>query len=176
MNRYDDILQMTFVFFILGAVMLFLPGCADHTDYYFSHTVAGAKGPKGDQGDVGPSGPQGEKGDPGIQGLQGIQGAVGPQGIQGVMGPQGVQGIIGPQGIPGVPGNPGTLVTFVKLCPGSSSYPTVFIEYALCVNNSLFAVYSANGGFGILVPDGYYTSNGIGSSCNFHVNGCTISY
>ena len=134
-------------------------------------------GPKGDKGDQGEKGDKGDQGDVGAQGLQGIQGIVGPQGIQGEVGPQGVQGVIGPQGIAGVDGAPGTVVTFVKFCNEVTNYPSTFPEYGLCVNNQIFAVYSANGGFGVVIPPGTYYSNGINSSCNFTVNAnCVITH
>jgi hypothetical protein len=94
------------------------------------------------------------KGDPGAQGPQGEQGATGPQ---------------GPQGIPGI--------TIVKLCPGETTYPTTFVEIAFCVGGVLYGTYSANNGFSTELPPGAYSSNAIGSSCNFTVlNNCAIQW
>lgn len=78
----------------------------------------------------------------------------------------------GPKGDPGMPGpqgTPGTVVLPIKFCPQSPSYPTTFPEYGFCINNTLYAVYSDNGGFMAEIPAGTYYSNAIGSSCNFKV-------
>jgi len=71
----------------------------------------------------------------------------------------------GPKGDPGKDADP---IKVVQLCPGSSNYG-VFIEVAICQNNQLWGVYSANGGFLTMLPPGRYSSNGIGSACNFTV-------
>ena len=92
----------------------------------------------------------------------------------------------GPQGIPGTNGMPspmgpqypgGSVITPVQFCPGSiTSYPTTYAEVGLCINNNIWAVYSANDGFLTEIVPGYYTSNAIGSSCNFTVlPNCVIS-
>ena len=92
----------------------------------------------------------------------------------------------GPQGIPGQNGAPspigpqlpdGTTVTPVQFCPGvSPTYPSTFPEYGLCIEGSLYAVYSANDGFLTLIPPGQYQSNAIGSNCNFTVlSGCEVT-
>lgn len=70
----------------------------------------------------------------------------------------------------------GNTVTPVKLCEGIYSYPNTFVEQAFCINGGLYAVYSANGGFLTYLPNGAYSSNGIGSACNLVVNGCTVSH
>jgi hypothetical protein len=158
--------------YVLIIALMFFASCGKNDGVYY----ANIPGPKGDTGAQGPQGLKGDKGDTGAQGLQGIQGIVGPQGIQGVVGPQGVQGLIGPAGIQGVPGTPGTVVTFVKFCTQTPSYPNTFPEYGLCVGGVVYAVYSANGGFGVLLPNGTYNSDGINSVCTFSVNGCTISH
>lgn len=67
------------------------------------------------------------------------------------------------------PAEPVDQVVPVKLCPGTPSYPSVFVEYALCIESQLYGVYSANDGFLALLPPGNYASNAIGSSCNFTV-------
>lgn len=65
---------------------------------------------------------------------------------------------------------------FVQLCPGTPSYPNTFIEYAICYQGNLYAVYSIPGAFLTYIPPGNYTSNGIGSNCNLIVSqNCTIT-
>jgi hypothetical protein len=81
-------------------------------------------------------------------------------------GKDGSNGIPGPAG---QPGTPGTQVTEIQLCPGTPTYPSTFVEFAQCVNGNLYAVYSANDGFWTYLPPGTYSSNAIGSSCNFQV-------
>ncbi len=104
---------------------------------------------KGDRGDAGVSkqGETGEKGDIGLPGSPG-------------------ESIVGPPGASGVDATP---VTIVKLCPGTTAYPGVYVEVALCLNNKLYGVYSANGGFLSEFPPGNYYSDGIGSACNLTV-------
>lgn len=83
----------------------------------------------------------------------------------------------GPQGIQGPAGADLNPITIVQFCPGITTYPSTFNEIGFCINNQLWAVYSANNGFLTLVPPGNYSSNAIGSSCNFTVNAnCKISY
>lgn len=61
-------------------------------------------------------------------------------------------------------------LTPIQLCTGAvPSYPSTFPEYAFCINNNLYAVYSANDGFLTILPPGSYHSNAIGSSCTFTV-------
>lgn len=118
---------------------------------------------------------------------------VGQQGPQGAPGLQGSQGTTGPQGPAGscsvrqngtsvvITCNDGTEAEIpelepIQLCPGSPSYPAHFIEVAYCIGGQLYGVYSANGGFMTMLPPGAYTSNGIGSACNFTVSaGCKVS-
>lgn len=97
------------------------------------------------------------KGDTGVAGKDG----------QSTVGATGSQGPVGPQGAPGVDAHP---VTVVKLCPATTVYSTTFTEVAFCIDGSLYAVYSANGGFESLIPPGTYSSNGINSSCTFTVH------
>lgn len=87
-------------------------------------------------------------------------------------GPQGYIGPSGPIGIPGDEGPPGrdtVPIRVIQLCPGVTTYPTVFVEVALCINQELWGVYSANGGFLTLLPPGNYSSNAIGSACNLTI-------
>lgn len=95
----------------------------------------------------------------------------GPVGAAGPKGDSGSQGIQGEQGIPGRDGEDGedAQVSIVKLCPGVTTYPTRFVEVAFCFDGKLYGTYSANGGFSTELPPGNYSSNAIGSSCNFRV-------
>jgi len=90
-------------------------------------------------------------------------------GSTGIAGPTGAQGPTGLQGAEGPRGQDGQIATVVQLCPGVPHYGTVYVETALCINNQLYGVYSANGGFLTFLPPGAYTSNGIGSACNLTV-------
>jgi hypothetical protein len=79
----------------------------------------------------------------------------------------GQQGQSGPQGPAGANG---TAITIVQFCPGvTPTYPTTFPEVGFCINDNLYAVYSANDGFLTEVTPGAYNSNAIGSACNFTV-------
>lgn len=107
------------------------------------------------------SGCAGQNGQLGAKGESGNPGATGP------VGPKGDEGNTGADGRPGVDGTP---VTLIKFCPNAvASYPLVFPEYGICVNNQIYAVYSANGGFLTVIPPGRYNSNAIGSVCDFTV-------
>ncbi len=88
------------------------------------------------------------------------------KGAKGEAGAQGNEGPVGQPGAPGVDANP---ITVVKLCPGTTVYPSVFVEIAFCVDHKLYATYSANGGFSTEIPPGTYNSNAVGSSCTFTV-------
>jgi hypothetical protein len=89
----------------------------------------------------------------------------GKTGPQGMVGPEGIPGGIGPQGIPG---EAGTQFTIVQFCPNSTpAYPTTFPEVGFCIDNKVYAVYSANDGFLTEILPGTYESNAVGSSCTF---------
>jgi len=79
----------------------------------------------------------------------------------------------GPQGLSG---KDGTQINIVQFCPNvSSHYPLIFPEIGFCINNKIYAVYSANDGFMAEIVPGYYWSNAIGSICNFTVkDNCEI--
>lgn len=77
----------------------------------------------------------------------------------------GTNGANGQNGINGTNGANATPVTEVQLCPGTPSYPSLFPEYALCIEGTLYGVYSANGGFLAELPPGTYSSDGINDSC-----------
>ena len=95
---------------------------------------------------------------------------------------QGADGAAGAIGQPGSPGNDGrdgvdaTPVTIVQLCPGTTTYPSVFVEIAFCVSGRLYGTYSTHGGFSTELPPGNYSSNTLGSRCNLtiHTN-CVVS-
>jgi len=91
-------------------------------------------------------------------------GATGPQGETGPQGLQGIQGLSG--------------VSAVQFCPNyAASYPNVFPEFGLCVNNAIYAVYwdNKNAWLAEVVP-GYYSSTSTSAPCNFTVTlGCNIS-
>lgn len=109
----------------------------------------------------------------GRQGPAGADGAIGTKGDQGETGDVGLPGTVGPQGPAGANG---TVVTIVKLCPDATTYPKVFVEIAMCINNKLYGVYSANNGLLVEFPPGYYHSKGIGSACNLTVYAnCVVS-
>jgi hypothetical protein len=89
----------------------------------------------------------------------------------------GINGLNGMDGLPGSPGTNGTIITVEQFCPGvDSSYPSTFPEVGLCINNNIYAVYSANDGFLTLITPGLYESNAVGSSCTFTVgDNCEIT-
>lgn len=109
--------------------------------------------------------------------LNGTNGSNGTNGTNGTDGTNGADGSDGATGAPGAAGTPGTVVTSVQFCPGTNSYPSTFPEIGFCIDNSLYAVYSANDGFLTELSPGAYNSNAIGSSCNFTVGpNCQVSH
>jgi hypothetical protein len=134
---------------------------------------------KGNTGGVGASGSVGEQGTAGNPGLNGINaqpctvvpitnGAeiVCPDGTSQTV----TDGVPGTNGQNGLDGTDATPVTWVQFCAGTTpSYPSVFPEGGLCIDGNIYAVYSANGGFLTLVPPGEYSSDGVGSSCDFTI-------
>lgn len=145
----------------------------------------------------------GKNGQNGAQGLTGSQGAQGIAGVNGVNGsscsvsavtdtgiaPNGgslitctdgtsslvLNGTNGHDGTNGVNGSSGTVITPVQFCSGVPSYPSVFAESGVCIAGVMYGVYSANGGFLAMLPNGTYSSNGINSSCTFTITGCTVT-
>ena len=69
----------------------------------------------------------------------------------------------------------GSVVQAVQFCPNQTSYPGTFSEVGFCIQGVLYAVYSLNNGFMSQIPSGQYSSNGVNSSCNFTVVGCTVT-
>lgn len=90
-----------------------------------------------------------------------------------IAGPQGQQGATGAQGATGETGTPGQdahPVSVIQLCGTCvASYPSVFPETGVCINDKLYGVYSANGGFLVELTPGAYGSNGINCSCSFTI-------
>ena len=172
---------------ILGIVFMFilvLNGCGRSNincynkgeqchDNHQDHSVPGPQGDRGPSGPAGPaasSGPSGEKGSKGDAGqnctvvpvLGGA--AVSCPGSETVIVRNGVDGEDGEEG------RAGTVVAPVKFCPHDAPvYPSKFPEVGFCIDNKLYAVYSANGGFMTEIPPGTYNSNAVGSSCTFVV-------
>ncbi len=72
-------------------------------------------------------------------------------------------------------GSAGTVIEPIQFCSNATSYPNTFSEIGFCIGGNLYAVYSANDGFLSAIPNGNYTSNGINSSCNFTVTGCSVT-
>lgn len=164
MNHDNKLVNVAFWSITCLIIVLFFTACC-------------YKGDKGDTGTTGPLGP------PGINGLDGSNGSNGAPGQPCTSFKTGNVTTIGcPDSAPvsvvdGLNGAPGTVITPVQLCPGTTSYPSVFLEYALCVSGQLYGVYSVNGGFLALLPPGNYNSNAVGSSCTFAIGAnCQVSY
>lgn len=81
----------------------------------------------------------------------------------------GKDGLNGSTGPVGPPGSPGTEIAIIKFCPGETVYPSTFVEVGYCIDNKIYAVYSANDGFLTEIPPGTYSSNAINSRCGFVV-------
>lgn len=81
----------------------------------------------------------------------------------------GIAGVKGDQGDVGPTGVDISSIQVVKFCPGETVYPSKFVEIGFCINNKIYATYSANGGFSTEIVPGTYSSNAIGSSCSFRV-------
>lgn len=75
----------------------------------------------------------------------------------------------GASGAPGATGANAPAVAVINVCPGQTIYPTTFVETALCINGTLYGVYSDRGGFLTTLQPGQYVSNAINSVCNFTV-------
>jgi hypothetical protein len=109
--------------------------------------------------------------------LNGTNGTNGTNGVNGSNGANGSNGSNGTNGVNGTNGTNGTVVAPIQLCPGAVTYPSNFPEFGFCINNVLYGVYSANGGFLTEIAPGNWSSNGIGNSCNFTVAaGCVVTH
>lgn len=110
----------------------------------------------------------------GINGTNGTNGIDGTTGTQGQAGSTGAKGDTGAQGVPGLPG---TVVTAVQFCPNyTTTYPSSFPEYGVCINGSLYATYwDGHQAWTAKIVPGDYTTTATGAPCNFKVvSGCTI--
>jgi hypothetical protein len=97
-------------------------------------------------------------------------------GTNGSNGNAGATGATGATGAAGTNGSNGTVVAPVQFCKGTGSYPSTFPEVGFCINNNLYAVYSANDGFLTEVLPGTWSSDGINSSCTFTVSAnCVVT-
>jgi hypothetical protein len=65
----------------------------------------------------------------------------------------------------------------ISFCPGfTQTYPSTFAESGICIDNTLYGVYSANGGFLSELPPGTYSSKGINATCTFTIApGCKVT-
>ena len=91
--------------------------------------------------------------------------------IDGSKGDTGNTGEVGPQGIQGVQGTPGTSVSVVLFCSNkTTSYPSSFPEYGLCINNRLYGVFWDNKNSWLAeIPPGTYRSTSTSAACDFQV-------
>lgn len=129
-------------------------------------------------GKTGPTGPAGPQGLTGASGTSCSTSSVQPSSVAANGGvliscPDGSQSLV----LNGSNGTNGTVVTPVQFCAGVvNSYPSTFPEVGFCINNNIYAVYSANGGFLTEISPGLWQSNAIGSACNFTVGpNCSIT-
>lgn len=68
-------------------------------------------------------------------------------------------------------------ITIVQFCKGfTSTYPSIFPEVGLCINNIIYAVYYATNNVGLVaLPNGNYTTTLDNAPCNFTVmDNCQI--
>ena len=95
----------------------------------------------------------------------------------GAQGPAGQPGLTGAQGPTGPTGPTGTIGSPIQLCSACvPSYPNVFPESVVCINNNLYGVYSANDGFLSILPPGAYSSDGINCTCTVTIEpNCIVS-
>lgn len=78
----------------------------------------------------------------------------------------------GDKGDPGIPGLDGAQITLIQFCPNSTpTYPSIFPESAFCISNQVYAILDQGNGYDYLtiITPGAYTSQGVGSVCNFIV-------
>lgn len=128
------------------------------------------------KGPIGPAGPQGPAGATGAPGASCTVSTVSdspaaPNGGSLISCPDGTTSLVlnGTDGTNGTNGSNGTVVAAVQFCSGTPSYPSTFPEIGFCIDNTLYAVYSANDGFLTEVTPGEYSSDGENSSCDFTV-------
>jgi len=162
----EQYMMIVFLILMLVAIAVLLGGCA--------------------KGDTGAPGAAGAPGSSPILSVLPASPAVCPNGGYTLLitNPDGSQqtaeacnGIQGQQGPQGNPGQDATPVTVVQFCQGvTPAYPSSFPEYGICLDNQLYGIYSANGGFLALLPPGTYSSDGINASCTFTIaQNCQVS-
>lgn len=84
-------------------------------------------------------------------------------------------------GVNGTNGQNGTSFAFasIQLCSGTPSYSAGnFPEVGFCVNDVLYGVYSANGGYMTVIQQGTWSSNPVGTAqCTFTVGpDCKVTH
>jgi hypothetical protein len=127
------------------------------------------------QGPQGPAGPQGPTGQGCTVSTLNAGSLGAPNGGALVSCANGTQAMI-LNGTNGTNGTNGSIITPVQFCTNSvTTYPSTFAEVGFCINGTLYAVYSANGGFETQVVSGEYGSDGINASCDFSVSGCNVT-
>jgi hypothetical protein len=91
-------------------------------------------------------------------------------------GDKGDTGLTGAIGVQGPAGADGTAITVIRFCADQPSYPSSFPEVGECINGKIYGVYSVNDGFLAELPPGNYSSNAVGSACNFTIgDNCAVS-
>lgn len=173
---------------ILAALALVSCG---HRHKYVVKTEPGKPGPKGEVGEIGPAGPAGNPGAPGSgctvvsvspSALAPNGGSLITCGSSSTIVHNGAQGQQGSQGPQGPAGNSGTPVSFVKFCPNvTTSYPSTFPEYGICLGGQIYAVYwnqGPNTAFGTVLPPGTYVTTSVNQNCTFIItaNSCVIGH
>lgn len=99
----------------------------------------------------------------------GVDGSPGTEGPKGDQGNTGQTGLDGAPGLAGNNGTDATPVTTIQFCPGyTTTYPSTFPEFGLCLSGNVFAVYwdGHNSWLTKVVP-GYYASTSTSAPCSF---------
>lgn len=148
---------------LLIAAILVISGCNNRDGYILS--VPGAQGPTGAPGNNGSS-----------CSVTGVSAnTIAPNGGALLACTDGTSTLI-LNGTNGSNGTNGTVVAPIQFCVGTTVYPSNFEELGFCINNKLYAVYSANNGFLTEIVPGTYQSNAIGNTCTFTVAAnCQVS-
>jgi len=93
--------------------------------------------------------------------------------LNGTNGLNGTDGTDGTNGTNGSDGAAGTSFAFssIQFCAGTPSYSAGnFPEIGFCINNVLYGVYSANGGYLTVIQQGTWSSDPVGTAqCTFTV-------
>lgn len=175
----------TFVNFVLGLMLgvavagliTLLTGCGKAKD--------GSNGLRGLPGADGASGPAGSPGAPGIGCTQVVVPATGlsndPAQYGGTLITCGSTPVLITNGAPGPQGQPGTPAVNpspIQLCPGPTTYPNSFPEFAFCFSGRLFAVmWDTHTAWEAEIVPGFYGSTSGSVSCSFTVGpNCSITH